>query len=590
MSLLNIFFIINAFTLLGFSLNNVNNKNNEDTTTHFSVCSAFSESIPHIDSIQKVAISYINQGKNDSALLYLLSLEKKTDRAKDPLIVAKIYNMIGIAYQHQANYSKGAQYLNEAVLLFRLQNDSIKEANVIINLGNTYLWQGVYEEALLNYLQALSIIESSPDLIAISNCYNNIGLVYLETNQYEKALEFCIKPKEIRKSLGNIQDEINSSLSIGVIYTKKKNYAAAKKEFIALIKKRKSVEDLRYITATYSNLGHMFLDQKNIDSSLFYYSKGIQLAKEDSYAQVGIYQGMARCYIEKSNYNKALDLSKKALNISEENNLLQSNIDILGLISDIYVKLNQFEKGLEYNQLKSVKKDSLFSIKKHKELELVRLKFDFSKREKLLRKEKEIRDKRLFYISFGAAILLLLLILALWTIRILKIKKNQELQLLELNELKLKNELKTTNLSLQKKNQQLRQYIESLIKKDAAMDSKIFFENLIDAGISSSKEIDKLNSLFKLKILTDDDWKIFILHFNNYYPYFLNALETKFNNLTKAETRLILLLKLGYSRIDMANILGISENSVKKSRQRLRKKLNLLPEVKLEHFISIIDA
>lgn len=75
------------------------------------------------------------------------------------------------------------------------------------------------------------------------------------------------------------------------------------------------------------------------------------------------------------------------------------------------------------------------------------------------------------------------------------------------------------------------------------------------------------------RLLTPEDWAQFQVHFDRVHPGFLERLTDQFDFLTPAETRLVVLMKLGLSTAESASMLGVSPDSFKKTRHRLRKKL-----------------
>ena len=101
--------------------------------------------------------------------------------------------------------------------------------------------------------------------------------------------------------------------------------------------------------------------------------------------------------------------------------------------------------------------------------------------------------------------------------------------------------------------------------------------------IKSSGE--KIGELLFFKILTESDWEVFKKRFENIYPEFLIILRNYCTKLTAAEQRLFLLIKLKFNTREISNVLGISGESVRKSKYRLKKKLNLNKENSLEEFI-----
>jgi len=54
---------------------------------------------------------------------------------------------------------------------------------------------------------------------------------------------------------------------------------------------------------------------------------------------------------------------------------------------------------------------------------------------------------------------------------------------------------------------------------------------------------------------------------------------------TKNELRFMALLKMNMSSKEIATILNISPDGIKKARQRLRKKMSLTPDVSLENTV-----
>ena len=96
---------------------------------------------------------------------------------------------------------------------------------------------------------------------------------------------------------------------------------------------------------------------------------------------------------------------------------------------------------------------------------------------------------------------------------------------------------------------------------------------------------DKETVLHKLSyatILTEDDWTRFRILFEKVHKGFLLKLKTAYPSLTPAEIRLCALIRLGVNSQQMAAMMAISPESIKKNRQRLRKKINLSSDQKLE--------
>ena len=93
----------------------------------------------------------------------------------------------------------------------------------------------------------------------------------------------------------------------------------------------------------------------------------------------------------------------------------------------------------------------------------------------------------------------------------------------------------------------------------------------------------KLNDLLKSHLMTEENWINFRLEFEREHANFYKILIKDFPEITDSNLRIILLQKLNFTNAETAGLLGITVEAVKKSKQRLKKKLaekhNLLFEM-----------
>jgi len=83
-----------------------------------------------------------------------------------------------------------------------------------------------------------------------------------------------------------------------------------------------------------------------------------------------------------------------------------------------------------------------------------------------------------------------------------------------------------------------------------------------------------LEQLAGSTILTDKDWQHFRAVFEKVHPNYIAGQKTLYPGLTPAELRYLVLEKLGLSTRDMANMLGVSDGTVRQTRLRLRRKIS----------------
>lgn len=95
-------------------------------------------------------------------------------------------------------------------------------------------------------------------------------------------------------------------------------------------------------------------------------------------------------------------------------------------------------------------------------------------------------------------------------------------------------------------------------------------------------------ALWESIILTEAHWEQFKLLFERVYPNYLLRLRTTYPELTPAEVRLICLSRLSLSTREMAHRLGVSTDTVFKTRYRIRKKADLPDGIDLNEVFAAI--
>lgn len=141
-------------------------------------------------------------------------------------------------------------------------------------------------------------------------------------------------------------------------------------------------------------------------------------------------------------------------------------------------------------------------------------------------------------------------------------------------------ELTSNNLSLIQKNQ----YLKELRKM---INQVQFQQNPKDV----QKQLNKIANLINFGIKVEKDWEGFYSIFHQLNPEFYKDLKRLFPTLTKNDLRVCALLKLNLAIKDIAELLGIAEESVYMKCYRIRKKMSLDSEQKLcEYLIAFEDS
>ncbi|MBE8724410.1 hypothetical protein [Flavobacterium hungaricum] len=85
--------------------------------------------------------------------------------------------------------------------------------------------------------------------------------------------------------------------------------------------------------------------------------------------------------------------------------------------------------------------------------------------------------------------------------------------------------------------------------------------------------------------MTDENWNAFKREFIKLYGPFYDSVIENFPELKESNLKIIMLQKLDLSNYEMANLLGVTIDAIKKSKQCLKKKLG----ERYELLFEIID-
>ncbi|NML20511.1 hypothetical protein HHL16_06480 [Pseudoflavitalea sp. G-6-1-2] len=129
---------------------------------------------------------------------------------------------------------------------------------------------------------------------------------------------------------------------------------------------------------------------------------------------------------------------------------------------------------------------------------------------------------------------------------------------------------------------QVDEFIQRLKEKNDLIES---LKLNLTAAESLKERQDIYDHLSSYTLMTDTEWIIFKDRFTRVHPSFFSNIATRFSKITPSEERMVTLIFLGLNKLQISNALGISPDSVTRSRHRLRQKLGLAKDDSLEEII-----
>ncbi len=122
--------------------------------------------------------------------------------------------------------------------------------------------------------------------------------------------------------------------------------------------------------------------------------------------------------------------------------------------------------------------------------------------------------------------------------------------------------------------------------------SKLTIEmQLLQSNLNEQTREDLINLrrlVSESNLQTEGYWNEFLLLFSKVYPIFFEQLKVQYSELSQNELRICTLMKLNLSLLEIANLLNITSESVRKARYRIYKKMGLNSDKELVKKILVL--
>ncbi len=463
------------------------------------------------------------------------------------------------------------QFANEALALSQKINFPEGEANTYFYLGYSYYATGDMPKALESILKALGIYEKIGNTNKIGYAYNAIGLIYKSQDETKDALIFFRRACSTWNKQG-FKEGISLALSnLGSIYEIEQLDSLAIDHYERSLQLSKEIDNKPGLSNTLNAIGLIYLKKKEFTKSFEYQKEALQYAIESDnpIAQIRAYNAMCQIHLAQNQPREGLRMAQNALKIARR---ITSKIDLEDSYHQVYQsyeKLKDYPKAYEFISLYMALNDSLKNSENLSSMEKLKSRHELDKKETeiaLLTQRHQVETFRRNVVVFT--------MIAIFIIGFLLYNRHRLI----------------TQRKLDLKIQQLNLYTQSLIEKSEALSRvNLELEQFKRESSSEDAQIAKIDNILQSNIITNEDWENFKKAFEDIYPAFFSKLRYKYPTITVSELRLSALLKLNLSIKEMANMLGISPESVKTSRYRLKKKFGLVEDERVEEFIQKLE-
>ncbi|WP_164974275.1 tetratricopeptide repeat protein [Filimonas effusa] len=500
----------------------------------------------------------------DTAFMLLREIYNKAQDEKERVVAARCLRQMGVISYYFGHYAQSLDFHLQASEAFAKEGqDELLAANYN-DLGSLYYHNKQEPLARPQYDKALAIYSRFQNQNGLGDTYGRIGHLYEKRQMYDSAFYFQRQAFYHYEVTGNKSGLAKINENLGSIFEDLGRFDSARHYFNRALELHQQLNNKLAIIEVENNLGDILRKTGHYSESLVQSGKALQLSLEanDPYQQSSAYRDLAKAW-----------------------NLLGHN-----------------DSAFYYLELSRAKLSDIYSIENSKQVAFLQVMSETGKKNAEIERLRLGHRNTVILSIAGIIVVVLLVVVGLLVIsrQRLKIRNEKALQMQnlqrfesqkalmeadlrnkELQENNLKQdldlrarELSTYTLHIIQKNQlleELRERLEGLVKEDKR-DQKKQLQQLIH----------QINQNFN----HDQYWGEFRGVFEQVHQSFLNNLKKYADNLTSNDLKLVSLIKMNLSPTDISTLLGISPDSLKVARYRLRKKINMPREENLNAFIQ----
>ncbi len=146
--------------------------------------------------------------------------------------LARSMNMIGLCYYHKGDNLVAYEYFSQALKTAEANNDQLNFGHANNNLGRLFMEQGVRQKAHTYLSNAMNTFKSINDSSGLAYSLQGLGGYYKSTNELALSEKNYLEAYAIRLALGNTREIAVAQTQLGKLYMVQRNPQLAMKYFL----------------------------------------------------------------------------------------------------------------------------------------------------------------------------------------------------------------------------------------------------------------------------------------------------------------------------------------------------------------------
>jgi len=464
------------------------------------------------------------------------------------------------------------------IAAYETNNDSLVSF-VSWQSGSLMYYSGQIELASMYCINAAEVDEKIGRRTTDAQYWTLENVLYA-TRENEKCIYYTKQAieHETNTAYATRHDVMGHCNTIGLCWKRIGNYDSAFSYFNAALRMSVNLGDKIWESIISGNRGQVFFAQQKYGLAKPLLESDYRFSK--AYGEVGSaansLQWVARINLAAGKKDSALMQVREALGLVRKDPNPGYLQNVYYATAEVYRAFDNRDSVYKYDALYNQLHDSIEKAVAESRLEISRIRLDNLQSALTIKNLNEVKQAEKLKRNFSIAAIVLVSIIALLYVNRLRLKLRYKDQLAI-------EQKKNADAEIAAARQQLDLFTQNLVEKTGLIEQ---LQHQVENRVVMEQQQQLISNISDITILTEDDWEKFKSLFEKIYPGFFTNLKEKVSDITLAEQRMAALTRLHLTTKQIGSILGISPNSVNKTKQRLRQRLNVDAETNIEDILA----
>ncbi|HTN45880.1 MAG TPA: sensor histidine kinase [Flavipsychrobacter sp.] len=344
----------------------------------------------------------------DSFYQYATQAVHAAEKVHNPLLLARARYYVGVYYYNVSNVDSVKSVLARlnTNMTPKSRETVILSHDIDLLQASIFMKQNKQKDAMTLYYDVMSKAGGQQDSSAYLRAMNGVGWSNMELGRFENAISWFQKGIRIPVSAAYERDKVRMYINIASCYGSINKVNIAKHYILDGLKFAEKHQDLFSMANGLNVLGNVYIIEKKTDKAIECLTRATEIRKTigDPFFAVSDMSQLAILYASNNDYEKAIDLSLKAIQLSKDKKIEAKLPFLYNTLSEIYYKQGNYKDAyLALARLASFK-DQRYQDAPAEELDELQVKYETSIKENTIQRQ-QFELSRKNYLLVGAFVL-----------------------------------------------------------------------------------------------------------------------------------------------------------------------------------------